>query len=146
MIIKETIFAFFTIVGFSILFNIPRRLMLLASGIGVVGWLIYSGGHYLGYDELVGALGGAFAIGVLGELAARKKREPASLFIIPGIIPIVPGYGLYYMMLYAVQNKFQDSIMKGFETLLITVSIACGLILAATFFGTKNRGAGRMGL
>ncbi len=139
MLIREIIFAFFAVAGFSILFNIPRKLILVASLIGTVGWGIYSGSLLLGQNELVGALLGAFAIGVLGEAFARFKKVPSSLFIIPGIIPIVPGYGLYYTMLYAVQNQYQLSVTKGFESLLITVSIACGLILAATLFGNKSK-------
>lgn len=133
-LIKSSIFALFCTVGFSIIFNIPRKLIPETAICGFVGWFVYSL-IILFTDSLLAAnVVAAFCIGLLGEFFSIYRKNPSSIFIIPSIIPLVPGYGLYYTMLFVIKKEYVLALNKGAETLLIAVLIACGLMTANSLF------------
>jgi uncharacterized membrane protein YjjB (DUF3815 family) len=80
----------------------------------------------------MGAFIGAITVGLVGELFANRFRSPATIFIIPGIIPLVPGYGIYYTMTSIITKDYSTAASKGFETLFVALSIATALIITAT--------------
>lgn len=129
----QGIYSFLCVVGFSVLFNLPKKLIIAASISGMVGWLIYYYFQYIGTNFIVPAFVGSIAVGLVGEFLAIIKKHPATLFTIPGIIPFVPGYGIYYTMLYIVEEDFSQAMTTGAESLFIAISIACGIVLATSF-------------
>ncbi|MCA0384248.1 MAG: threonine/serine exporter family protein [Firmicutes bacterium] len=132
-ILYQGIISFFSVVGFSILFNLPRKLIVAASISGMVGWMVYVLLQNQGTNFIIPAFAGSITVGLIGELFAVIKRHPATLFTIPGIIPFVPGYGIYYTMLYIVEKNFEKAMTTGAESLFIAISIACGIVLATSF-------------
>lgn len=131
-IILQFILGFFATLGFSILFNVPRKSIVASCFTGALGWVIYYIFN-LYEHKILGTFIASFAIGVTGELMAIKLKKPATVFIIPGITPLVPGAGTYYTMLYLVQNNYDTAMKKGAETLFVAASIAIGVIFASVF-------------
>lgn len=127
------IYAFFATVGFSVLFNIPRKEMFFAGIAGGLGWLFYESFVSFHVSTIFASFIGALTVGVLSELLAKFRKKPATVFVIPGIIPLVPGYGLYFSMLSIIEKQYDEALKVGFETLMIAVVIACAIILATTF-------------
>lgn len=76
----------------------------------------------------------AFLVGVFGEILAIKLKKPATVFITPGIVSLVPGAGMYYTMLYLVQNDYSQAAIKGTETLFLAAAIAVGIIVSTLLF------------
>lgn len=91
---------------------------------------------------------GAFVTGVLGEVFARKFRMPASVFIIPGIISLCPGSGIYYTLQYFVNGQNDMGILKLLETAAIAGAISFGILLASassrSLLSYKTRKAERL--
>ncbi len=58
-------------------------------------------------------------VGTLGELFARYFKKPATVYIIPGIVPLVPGAGMYYTMLALVEKDFLLAANNGTETFFL---------------------------
>ncbi len=139
MYIKEFIIATFCVIGFSFIFNLPRRVLIHAGIAGAFGWVAYS--YCINtFNSTIGvALIGALIVGVLGEILARIMKMPATTFIIPGIIPLVPGYGLYYSMLKIIEANYQEALNVGFESLLIALGIAAGVIISTSLGKQINR-------
>ena len=50
-----------------------------------------------------------------------------------GVIPIVPGYGLYQTMEYMVQSDYSSALAIGMETLLVAGAIAMSLGFTTVF-------------
>ena len=117
--------------GYSLLVNVPRRLLAPAALGGVLSW-----GAYLllrGRIEsvfyllvLVGAASAAYA-----EAAAKAAKAPATIFLIPGLIPLVPGGYVYYAMFALVQNDFAAMRRYGLLTAQWAVGLAAGISLVA---------------
>jgi uncharacterized membrane protein YjjB (DUF3815 family) len=130
--------------GFAVLFNIPRRHLLTASVNGALGWILYTLILYWGGSAIPACFVGAVTVGLVGELLANLYRKPATIFIIPGIIPFVPGYGIFYTMNSIMLQNFTEAVSKGSESLLIAVAIASGLIVSSSLgriIRTKTRKA-----
>ncbi len=66
---------------------------------------------------------------VTALLCAKLFRAPAIVFLTPGIIPIVPGGGLYYTMSYLLRGNSELLLPKSTQTLLISAGIAAGTLL-----------------
>lgn len=132
--IAQAFYSFLSVVGFSVLFNLPRRLIIAASFSGMIGWLLYFFFQsFPSANFILPAFAGSIAVGLVGEILAAVKKHPATLFTIPGIIPFVPGYGIYYTMLHIVEKDFDSALTTGAESLFIAISIACGIVLATSF-------------
>ncbi|EFW38745.1 threonine/serine exporter family protein [Treponema phagedenis] len=121
------------VAAFSYLFNVSKKDIPWAALIGGAGWVIY----IILRNDYVSAISayiiGAFIIGLISEIFAVALKRPATVFIIPGIIPFVPGGGMYETMLYAVLNNQKDFTSTGFATLLGAGGIALGIALASVF-------------
>lgn len=76
---------------------------------------------------------GAFLVGTLGEILAIKYKKPATVFITPGIVSLVPGAGMYYTMSYLSNNNFNEALAKGSETFFVAASIALGIVVSTVF-------------
>lgn len=73
---------------------------------------------------------GAFLVGALGEILAIKYKKPATVFITPGIVSLVPGAGMYYTMSFLVNQDYNNALAKGTETFFVAAAIAIGVIVA----------------
>lgn len=136
--------AFFGTLGFTILFNGPKGTVVKASTIGAIGWVVFLFAIDHGYSNMWGTFLGALSVGLIGEVMANLYRKPATVFIIPGIIPLVPGYGIYYTMNAIIQKSFSLALNKGVEAIFVAVAIATALIVSSTFgrvvrFAKQNR-------
>lgn len=137
--IKLFIFAFMSTIGFSVLFHTPKKVFLKTGIVGGLGWIVYyTTSLFLG-NKIISTLFAAITIGVLGELFSRHYKKPATVFIVPGIIPLVPGAGMYYTMLALVIRDYTSAAHKGIETFFIAAAISAGLIISTTLSTSIKR-------
>jgi uncharacterized membrane protein YjjB (DUF3815 family) len=127
------ILAFFTTLGFCFQFHVPKKHWAPASFAGACGfWLYQYGVLFLGYSAIFSSFLGAGLVALIAEIGSRAGKDATTLFIIPGIIPLVPGTGMYATMLYMLQNDFANTAAMGARTLLIAGCIAVALITIAS--------------
>jgi len=132
MLFNNFIFALLSTVGFAIIFHVPKRAILPASLVGALGWVTYMYAHSLGYSKIIAAFLAAFTVGILGYFCARFLHDALTVFVLPGILPLVPGAGMYYTMLAVVESDYALMLSKAGETMLLAGAIAVGLMLAST--------------
>ena len=139
-IIKQLLFAFISTIGFSILFSTPKDSIIKAGLVGSISWGIYFlSSNIFNISTVTSTLLASISVGIMGELLAKYNKKPATVFIIPGIIPLVPGAGMYYTMLELVEKNYYAAVDKGTETLFIAASISIGLIISATLSASIKR-------
>ena len=85
------------------------------------------------YGLIPASFFGACAIAILAEFASRAGKDATTLFIIPGIIPFVPGVSLYEAMSKMLEGNYTDAISTGTQVFIIAGSIAAALAFIATF-------------
>lgn len=124
--------------AFAIFFNAPRKSLLSCGLIGAVGWLVYVLTNLL-TDVVVGSFLGAVCVGILSTNASKVLRMPATIFIYTGMIPLVPGYGMYNTMQNLVTKNYNVALKVGLETILQAGAIAMGILLASVFSDSIKR-------
>ena len=85
-----------------------------------------------------GLVASAFAA-VYAEIFARKKMAPTLLFVIPSVVPLIPGSSLYYTMSAAVSGNTREISEYGSLTLQYALSIAAGISIVWTFCSIWRR-------
>jgi uncharacterized membrane protein YjjP (DUF1212 family) len=138
------IFAFFTTLGFCIQFNVPRRQMAAASFIGAIGFTLFEFSLlHLGHSAVLASFLASCLVAAAAEVASRAGKDAATLFIIPGVIPLVPGTGMYTTMAYVMQNDFDKSTLAATQALFMAGGIAAALVIVASFTRTFMASAAR---
>ena len=132
--------AFIGTMGFSALFGTPRRFYLSCGLTGMLGWALY----LLMLRQCLPSVAGAafFAallVAMVSHLLAGVRRCPATVFLICGIIPLVPGGGIFWTAYHLVANHLQLAATTGFTALKVTIAIAGGIILATAIGARIHR-------
>lgn len=126
----QLVAAFVGTVGFSALFGAPRRYYLYCGLAGMAGWAVYllvAAGH-----SVVGAaFFAALTVAAISHVMTRLCRCPVTVFLICGIIPLVPGGGIFWTAYYIVTEQLRMAAATGFVALKVTIAIAGGIILAS---------------
>lgn len=122
--------AFLGVVGMSIVIGVPKKRILYSGLVGATGWLIFLI-MQREYPELVvlQAFSATLIVSLISHILARMLKAPGTIFLIPGIMPMVPGAGMYRTAYY----MFNGQSELGSFYLSQTVQIA-GAIALAIFF------------
>lgn len=132
----HVIFSYLAAVGFGIFLNSPKKTIFIAGAIGMISWIIYVLLMRINIDMITSNFIAAFVAAFIGEILARKMRKPVILFIVPGIITLIPGLGLYNTMSYVVDGNFQLAFTTGANVVLVSGAIALGVIVVSSLFRT----------
>ena len=118
--------------GFSLLYNLRGRKLMIASFGGLVAWSIYLIFRTFVPDDSIRYLIASAVITVYAEVFARVLKTPTTTFLVPSVIPLVPGSSLYYTMNHALNTQWQPFISRAFYTLQLALCIAVGIIAFTT--------------
>ena len=118
--------------GFGILFNIRGRKLMIASLGGLMSWAVFLLLEPLFPPESLRYFFSAAAVTVYAEVFARIIKTPTTTFLVPSLIPLIPGGALYYTMNYALNEQWAAFAAKAFYTLELAVALALGIIAVTT--------------
>ncbi len=127
--------AFYCIIvsyGFAFLFNMRGKNTLIAAFGGGLAWYIYLLCLHYKYSITISLFFGALTVGIYAELMARKFKCPVTTYTICGIIPLVPGNGMYYTMYYTISGKINEATLTGIQTLISAGSIAIAIVFVSS--------------
>ena len=136
--------AAFGAASFSILFNLPPRLLYAAACGGAIcvctrNFFIFG----LGMNSEVGTLAGATLVSLCAMKAIHWLHTPSLVLVVPAVIPLVPGV-LIYRLLFAIINirtltldELLSAIQSGVDALLIILAIAIGAA-APNIFASRS--------
>ena len=108
MIVTQVLAAALGTVAFALLFGVPRKYYPYCGLIGGAGWLMYC------LLEPV--------------LNAAEATCPVTIFLISGIIPLVPGAGIYWSAFYMVTDQLTEAGEAGFAAVKAAVAIVLGIV------------------
>lgn len=127
-------FAVLSTVAFGILFQAPKRSLLVCGVVGAVGWLVYIYlRHAESLDSFYANLAASVAVALLSELAARLMKQPVTIFVIPGIFPIVPGLAMYNGMTQIIEKQYDYGMSLLLQAGMDASAIALGIMFVGSF-------------
>ena len=118
--------------GFSVLFNIRGRKLLVASLGGLISWTIFLLLEPAFPGETIRYFFAAAAITVYSEVFARVLKTPTTTFLVSSIVPLIPGGSLYYTMNYALNEQWPLFVQKAASTLELALALSVGIIAVTT--------------
>lgn len=129
-IILNIVFSFGVSFLFGILFNSPKYILVPAGIVGAIGWIAFQSSLLWNESDIQSSFIGGFFIGIMANFMSKKFFSPVILFIIPGIIPLVPGGTAYEAIKNLVLNDYHEALITMIKVALISSSIALGLLIA----------------
>lgn len=130
-VFAQFLYAFGATFGFCLIFHVPKRHLLTGSLVGACGWSAYQYFLYAGESPVLACFIGACLVGLISEVFCRLFKEASLIFIIPGILPLVPGAGMYNTMLSLLSDDIMETARIGTETLLMAGGIAMAILLVS---------------
>lgn len=133
--------SFIAIVCFAIIIECPKKYLPMAGVIGAVGGTVYLFCvNIVGTDAVIASFFSALAITVMSHIFARVFRAPVTIFLIPGILPTVPGAGMYRIVYYLVAGNQTKCAFYLAQTLEIAGMIALAIFLVGTIVKAIRKG------
>ena len=131
-------------ISFGITFQMPRRHYLACGLTGAVGWMVYIFGVELfALSPAIATLVATLPLTGCARFFAIRHKAPVTIFLLPGIFPLVPGAGIYYTAYYFLQvssgktspcpwGEQELFASKGGETFKVALALALGIALVCS--------------
>lgn len=127
-------------IGFSIIFNVPPRLLIGTAIGGVIAVCLRNFFSLeFGLSMTASSFIGATVVSLIALKAVHWFHTPVHVLTIPSVIPLIPGV-LLYRLLFAIINinqltttELMEAMQNGVTAILIIVSIAVGVALPNIF-------------
>ena len=120
-------------IAFGITFHMPRRHYLACGLTGAVGWMVYIlGVELLGMSPAIATLVATLPLTGCARFFAIRHKAPVTIFLLPGIFPLVPGAGIYYTAYYFLRGEQALVAGKGVETFKVALALALGIALVCS--------------
>lgn len=126
--------AFLGSLGFAFIYNIHGKNILISSLCGAASWFIYLISLEFSSSSVIAFMFAGMTVALYSEFAALIFKAPITVYLITGIIPLVPGTTIYKTMEACIHGNFDLFGAGLINTLKIGGAITIGLILMSTVF------------
>lgn len=129
---------------FAIMLETPRIYIVRAGLLGGLGWFIYLfSDRMFGLGPVWSSFASVMVTAIVSHLAARKYKVPVTMFLVSGILPTVPGSGMYRIPYYMIVNNPEMATHYFIETMASAGAIALAIFIVDAmfpmFFDSKRR-------
>ncbi len=135
----QVVTSFFGSLGFAMLFHVGSGHVWLGALGGMIVWGIYLLTGLFTESVFWGYVIASFAGTCYGEWMARRKKTPATLFLVPAIITMIPGGSLYETMYCMVNGDYMGFFSNGASTVSMALAISVGILLASSLIRRITR-------
>ncbi len=123
--------SFLTSFCFAVVYDAPTRLFLPAGLCGGFGYLtFFVANDVFTMDSIYASLYGSFILGIISHMMARTYKSPVIIFMVPGIIPLVPGSIFFKATQQLLTLNFNEASDIFVRATLIAGAIAVGLLIS----------------
>lgn len=121
-------------VGFAMIFRMRPAFLPLAALGGLINWGSYLLLFHLTDALFLSCLAASALSAIYAELLAKHLRAPTTVFLVPTVIPSIPGSNLYYTMSAAVAGNWRSTAANALLTAEYAFGIAAGISIVWVFF------------
>lgn len=124
--------SFMGTIGFAAMFNVPKRYYMCCGFTGMAGWMTYYAivnGHA---SATCASFFGTLVVVLISRVLTVLMKCPITIFLVSGIIPLVPGAGVYYTVYYLVTNQLAEASRRGMESVKVAFAIVLGIVFVVS--------------
>ncbi len=119
-------------IAFGIQFNI-KPFHLVAAAIGAfLSAFINNIFQFGGMSAVLACFVAAICVSIYSEIMARRFKAPVNMYLIIGIIPLVPGSAIYDTMISLVDSNGTEALDKAIDAFGIAGAIAIGIFVVSS--------------
>lgn len=116
-------------IGFSILYSTPKEQYVSCGLTGMVGWAVFLLlTRFAAFSAPAATFCATFIVAILARIVARIRKCPATVFLITGIFPLIPGGSIYWTAYYLVMNDSDLAAHYGFLAMKIVFALVLGIV------------------
>ena len=115
--------------AFTVTLRAPYRSAPLMCGAATLALLANAAGS-VAFGADAGVFIAALVVGAAGELIGAATHRSPLVFIVPGVLMLVPGSAGFNSLLQLLSGQTVSGIAAGFDTLVTAISIAYGLMVS----------------
>lgn len=131
-IVLPCLCSFVACCAFGVQFNIRPGHLIAASVGSLVSQLIFSLMETSGYSSIKCCFVAAAAVAVYSEAMARFCKAPVNMYLIVGIIPLVPGGLIYYTMIALMTDDKETFLDRAVDAFSTAGAIAMGIFAVSS--------------
>lgn len=131
--IIHILMAFFATICFSVIFNAPKEELVFCGLIAAISRLLFE--IFIYYDinnVILVTFTSAIVVTYLSRQLSYFRKVPSTIFLVPGILPLVPGSKIYFTVYYIVMDQANDAYYSAMASLSTSGVIAVGIIVVLT--------------
>jgi uncharacterized membrane protein YjjP (DUF1212 family) len=128
--------------AYAVQLGVPPRAVAQAAIVGAGGWLLFRAATapFGPLDVSIATLAATIVIGMLGRLLAGSRGAPAAIWVVPAILPLLPGLQLVQAMLAGTDSARISGLAAAAGTaFIIGTGVAIGDILILIIRGLRDR-------
>ena len=134
-LLVKLIASFLGSAAFAVVFKTNKRHVVFGAINGLLTYFAYYTVFHFLESAFLAALASTAIAAAVAELLARKRRAPANVFLIPGVIPTVPGSNLYFFMRNLLEANLTAAVTELGIALSVALGIACGTVSVSITWG-----------
>ena len=126
-------------VGFSMIFNIQRRLLWVVAIGGIIAVCTRNFVNFeLGLGPIIGSFMGSFVVSLIAVKAVHWFHVPNHVLTIPSVIPMIPGVLMYrsllaFINMNGIVGEVTNAFYNGTTSALIILCISLGVAIPNIF-------------
>ncbi len=132
--IAEIFFMFIASLTYSIINDCPKKELGYAAFTGSLTWIFYLISLGLGDSVLFANFFSTLLVTIFCKLLTIYRKQPLTLYLVPAIIPLVPGKTIFDALYAVVAGDTPLAI----DQAIFTISIACCITLGISMSNIVN--------
>ena len=134
----QFVLAFLAALCFAIVFNCPKK-ECFTSGIGGgIAWVIYVYVYHRTTNAVIGIFVASLFAAAFSRFFSYRHMEPSTVFLLPSIVPLVPGSAMYRTMKGILDSNIYSTFMEATKAIkfagVIAIAIMIVFVLPYSFF------------
>ncbi len=119
-------------IGFGVLYNITSKTTLALAGVtGGIGSFIYQLCIEVGMTVMSASFYGAASFTLAASLFAYLRHEPDTMYLVPALIPLVPGGTVFQMMTAFLDGQLYLGLGKFLDAMAIAGMLVFGMMVVS---------------
>jgi len=134
-LLVRLITSFICSIAFAVVYRVAPRHLIYGGISGFITYFVYHTVIFFAHSVFAAAFVSTMFAAIFAEVAARKRRAPTIVFLVPGVIPTVPGGDLYKGMRSLLLSDTASSTFYFLSTIKVGLGIAGGIVTVSIIFG-----------
>ena len=127
-LVIQTLMGAISSVAFAIFFNVRGKKLAWFFLGSAIDWAVYLYCVHHGQSEFIGMLLATMTAALFSEILARIVRTPVLILLVPMLVPLIPGRGLYNTMDALIRSDKERFIDCGVSTVSCAAAICLGIV------------------